>query len=385
MKLLRRIVAGMITGMVFTSMAVAQMPDDIMTWATDPAMPVTDQPVTIYVNVNHYGITDLEAVTAYTGTVTTASDGVTGWRNVKNADWNDVSLAMNMENDSIYSYTIDDINAFYGVPATEEVLRLTFIARGSLGGNISGQTSDIFIEVYGAMPTADMPVQTQPAVVKEDGAFVMTFDPAFADHSNSLYTFLNASEQPDTIGVWVHSGVTLAAYSDAVNNWQNVLTDWGENTDETKAMVITPNVVRFYVYPDSRVKYSVEDSLSVIGVNILLRNEDGSAQTSDLFVAFDTTGYNLGLTPVDNVDLSELEGVAVYPNPAKEMLYVRFDQAQSAKITFFNSVGQVLHTEYPENTELVTVNIREFAKSNSMVFYRIESNNKVRSGKVVVY
>ena len=602
------------------------------------------EPLTIYVNVHHYGITNTALVTAYTGTVTTASDGKTGWRNVKNSDWNDISLTMTMENDSVYSFTINDINAFYAVPAGEEVVKLTFIARGSTGSDVSGQTSDIFIDVFKELPTTifsyqpadatdkdmivvtwnindvdtpsrnhlqgytdtayihtwgngtlgaivgpgwgendtkwmcetvndsirrfyyepspralmqfgesasveslgilirnkaangqtndftieldsdvdvdlsmvdplmifpatptqdepvyvyidaknynraeggqldpastlsawsglitsgsssltdwkyqvnadwggygdstlfervndsihrwvipsfadkykinlaeedvfrialiardtiagavtnqtddlffdvfgELPIETafttQPALVTENDAFVVTINPELADNANSLFSLLDTTKA-DTIDVYAHTGLSLAAYSDDIKDWQNVLAEWSENIPAAKAIPVTSNLVRFFVYPDARVKYSVEDSLSALGVHLVLRNEDGTAQTADIYVPFDTTGINLGLKPVTGVQLNELGGVIVYPNPASDVLFIEFDKAQSSKVNFYNTIGQVLYTRQSEKSELLSIDVSEFAQKNSLMFYTIESEGKIKSGKILL-
>lgn len=647
MRLFRRIFASFLTGAIFTSLAVAQVPEGINTYATVPELPVIDQPVTIYVNINNWNITDTEAITAYTGTVTTASDSKTGWRNLK-GDWGDVSNTLTMENDSIYSLTINDINAYYAVPESEEVVRIAFIARGTSGGNVSGQTSDIFIDVFAeepvsifsyvpeaatdrdmivvtwnindtetptrndlngytdttyihtwggegsagsfvgpnwgnndakwmcetvndsirrfyyapsvrelmdfaenatveslgilirnkaangqtndftidlesdivvdlsmvdpllmvpATPTQNEPIYiyidaknymrsngdklnpestlsawsglttdvssvskdwqyqvnaewggfgdstlfervndtihrwsikslkdvygvntaeedvfrialiardtaggavskqtddlffevygelpletaftTQPAVVTENDAFVVTINPELADHDKSLFSLMDTIKA-DTLGVYAHTGVSQAMYYDDVAEWQNVLEDWAVNTAKNEAVAVTSNIVRFYVLPDAREKYSVADTMSALGVHFVLRNEAGSAQTADLFVPFDTTGLNLGAKPTVGIDqeITDLDGLTVYPNPVDDILYLRFEQAEDAKITFYNAVGQVLHTAYTEREELISIDVGEFARSNSLVFYRVDSGKKVTSGKVLVY
>lgn len=647
MKTLRQFMTSLLVSAVFASIAFSAVdPGTVSTYATDPALPLIDQAVTIYVNVNHFGITNIDTVTAYTGTVTTASDSKTGWRNVKNSDWSDISVEMTKENDSVYSLQIPDINVFYGVPATEEVVRITFIARGTKNKAVSGQTSDLFIDVFAADPTTvfsylptsasdkdmvvvtwnindtdtpsrndlegyadttyvhtwghgtlgaivgpgwgentskwmcdavndsirrfyfaptvrglfemgasatvdsigilirnkeangqtndfvinlssevevdladvdpilmvpefptqndpvyvyldaknymrgngdtldpasiisawsglvtsassdkadwlhqvnadwggfgdstlfervndsihrwaipsftdkygvdlasedvfrlaiiardtaggginnqtddiylevygDMPTDTthtiQPAMITENDAFVITFNPENVGDDNNLFPLLDTN-MVDTIGVWAHTGVTLAQYSDDVNDWQNVLTEWGTNTDETKAVVVSSNVVRFFVFPETRTMYDVGDELNTIALNILLRNEAGNAQTADLVIPFDTTGYNLMATPGSGIDNATiLEGVSVYPNPVNDVLTISFEEAQTATVTFINAVGQVVYVKSIQNENNTTINVAEFATKQEILFYTIKSDNKIVTGKLLVY
>ena len=53
MKTLRRFATGLLASILFASMAFSAIdPASVETIATDPAIPVIDQPVTIYVNLN---------------------------------------------------------------------------------------------------------------------------------------------------------------------------------------------------------------------------------------------------------------------------------------------------------------------------------------------
>lgn len=632
MKKLRLIAASILaSGLFLTSAMAAVDPSTVSTYATDPALPILGEPVTIYINVNNWNITDTATVTAYTGTVTTASDNNTGWRNVK-ADWSDVSIELDRENDSVFSLTIDDISDFYSIPAEEEALRIAFIARGTNAGSPSGQTSDLFIDVYSQAPTAQG--QSSPTMAKDTELMRVDFniagselatvlDTATIDTDVFVYTAMNSSmgdwqhevtgwgevdtnealkctKINDTIyTLWIspnvrdfygltspievsktvnlivrnaagvkgtddviidlelqapdvdvssitdykmypeyptqddmvflffnvnadtafykpggnisaYTGLITSESNDAIDGWQNVKNDWGVTTDtltpindsifvysiapsvresyavgdtvadvyriafilrdsnevkffggnlyfeiyggeptelsatqpakpaedgqavytfninqsentsvmdtiaggmptdslyvytwlatssgeeykladwgdvSLQPLAVNDSIYRLFIMNDIRSYYSVEDTCErVYQTNFILKANIDGVQTSDIEVVVDT----MDITCEDEVgfeQITKLEGVLVYPNPVNDVLYVQFDEAKSAKITFVNALGQLVFSQEIVNEQMISINVNEFANSNEILFYTIQSENKVLTQKLLV-
>ncbi|MGC8866223.1 MAG: alpha-amylase family glycosyl hydrolase [Bacteroidales bacterium] len=126
---------------------------------TDPAFPQEGQPVVIYFNaeLGNGGLFNYTGdVYAHTGVITNLSTQASDWRYVK-TEWgqNTPETQMTRISDNLYSLQINDIRAYYGVPASESILKMAFVFRGgepaSWGGypeHKNADGTDIFEKVY---------------------------------------------------------------------------------------------------------------------------------------------------------------------------------------------------------------------------------------------
>ncbi|NPV35940.1 MAG: T9SS type A sorting domain-containing protein [Bacteroidales bacterium] len=126
---------------------------------TDPAFPQEGQPVMVYFNAEfgNGGLFNYTGdVFAHTGVITNLSTQPSDWRYVK-TEWgqNTPETKMTRLGENLYSLQIDDIRAYYGVPASETILKMAFVFRGgetaSWGGypeHKNADGSDIFVKVY---------------------------------------------------------------------------------------------------------------------------------------------------------------------------------------------------------------------------------------------
>lgn len=294
----RQLLIAALVSALTAGFAVAQGPT-VKTFATDPVYPTTDQPVKIYVNVLAEDIVQgggeldtANTITAYTGTITTASSDVTdSWRNVKNADWNDLSVVMTRENDSIYSLTIDDIAAFYNVPANEDVIRITFIARGTDGTSVKGQTRNIYIEVYGSEPASVF--NYQPATPNDKQLIAVTWnthDTIGGDKSNHLFTYTDTTY----VHTWLN-GLNGPAVGSG---------NWPDNMDKFRCIDVNDSIKRWFIMPTTRGFYQFKPWSKAESIGMLIRSKDGSKQTRD---------FSIPLISEYDIDFSQINPVMMYP------------------------------------------------------------------------
>src|SRR6056297_2370495 len=122
---------------------------------TEPAIPVAEQPVTIYFDATQGtgGLEDFSGdVYAHTGVLTDESSGDTDWKYVK-TEWgeNTANTKLTRVSDNLYSLEITpSIRDYYGVPGTEVITHMAFVFR-SADASVEGKDEggkDIFVEVF---------------------------------------------------------------------------------------------------------------------------------------------------------------------------------------------------------------------------------------------
>lgn len=279
MRTLRLFLTSLFAGGLLLVNVMAQ-PSAVDSILIDPIYPVVDQPITIYINANYYGLsTDNDQLSAWTGLITSAStDLKDNWRHNPISDWFDESIVLervaDVDNDSVFQLTITDISDFYGVNTSDEtVFRIAFIARGHSGTGLSGQTSNIYFEVFGSEPSAV--ATSYPSNPTQNERIALDFNINAASNS-SLATFIEANPGE---GVYAHIGVST-------NNggWQHVIAGWGVNVPKNTLMTISDTVYRLYIDPNSREYFGLTAGEWTEGINLVLRNAGGTAQTEDLYV-----------------------------------------------------------------------------------------------------
>lgn len=167
---------------------------------TDPALPIIDQPVTVYFDATQ-GSGGLAGYTgdvyAHTGVITDSSTSGSDWKYVK-TDWgqNTPETKMSRIGQDLYSIAINPtIIDYYGVPVSEQILKMAFVFRSAttVGGDwLEGKTEtggDIFIDVFeaGLNVTFTKP-QIFPVIVALNESFEVEIN---ANDSDSLAFYLN--------------------------------------------------------------------------------------------------------------------------------------------------------------------------------------------------
>ena len=119
-----------------------------------PLFPTEDQPITItfFAQRGTGGLAGYTGdVYAHTGVITNLSSQPTDWRYVKTA-WgqNTDDTKLTRVGQDTFQLHIDNIRAYYGVPAAEKILKLAFVFRSADAqkeGKAAGG-ADIFIDIY---------------------------------------------------------------------------------------------------------------------------------------------------------------------------------------------------------------------------------------------
>lgn len=127
--------------------------------STEPAFPLDGQPVTLFFNAGYGngGLFDYTGdVYAHTGVITNLSVNSSDWKYVK-TQWgeNTPETLLTRISDNLYSLTIPDIRTYYGVPASEQILKIALVFRagieepeGYYREHKNADGSDIFVDVY---------------------------------------------------------------------------------------------------------------------------------------------------------------------------------------------------------------------------------------------
>jgi hypothetical protein len=299
MKRLRLIISTILTAGLFGINSFAQ-PSPVNTYLLDPAYPVVGQPVTIYINANHYGLTtDNGHLSAWTGLVTSASANLTEWRHNPISNWGDTSIILDhvadVNNDSVFQLVIPDISTFYPGVGSETVFRIAIIVRGQLNHAVSGQTDGgDFFEVFGADPTTAAVSYPSSAT----GTERMTIDFNIKAASDNRVANYIAAHPNDTL--YVHSGINTN-----LGDWQHVLTQWSENLAKNRLLKVSDSIYRFYIDPTARSYYGVLAVESTSAINIIVRPKNGSIQTET---------YTIPVVSSMQIDMSlAVNGILSYP------------------------------------------------------------------------
>ncbi|MEI6455118.1 MAG: alpha-amylase family glycosyl hydrolase [bacterium] len=145
--------------LAFTTFLVAKnLPAQVI--VTTPEYPVENDSVTIIFDAS-LGNAELKDVAppiyAHTGVITNLSTSATDWKYVI-AGWNENTTKAQMSplgNNKYKLRIIPSIRSFYGVPVSEQILKLAFVFRNSNGTKVgrNADGSDIFADVYPSVTT----------------------------------------------------------------------------------------------------------------------------------------------------------------------------------------------------------------------------------------
>ncbi|MCC5934877.1 MAG: T9SS type A sorting domain-containing protein [Balneolales bacterium] len=173
---------------LFTLLVITLLP---ATWlnaqvvTTIPDFPTEDQPVSIIFDATQ-GNGGLAGYTgdvyAHTGVITNLSSGPSGWRYVK-TNWgqNTPETKLTRIGEDLYQLDIEDIRAYYGVPASEQILQLAFVFRSEAPVNGSWRegkdvgNADIFVDLF-----------VEPLLVRFTSPSDDPFSPTFAEPGDDV-------------------------------------------------------------------------------------------------------------------------------------------------------------------------------------------------------
>ena len=121
---------------------------------------------------------------------------------------------------------------------------------------------------------------------------VITTDPAFPTETDPVTIIFNAREAEgrgqDLVGfdgeLYAHTGVIISEQDQSTGNWSYVVTDWGENTDETRLTNIGEDLWELQI-ENIREYYGVPETVDrIYQLAFVFRSADTEIQTDDLFV-----------------------------------------------------------------------------------------------------
>lgn len=137
---------------VFSVIVYAVSYAQLLTWT--PNFPTDNSSITITVDATkgNKGLQGFAGpVFLHTGVITSASTSPSDWKYVQ-GQWGTSNAPQATGSTNTWSFTIPNIRAFYGVPAGEQILRISILFRNQSGSlvqrNIDG--SDMYIPVYSA-------------------------------------------------------------------------------------------------------------------------------------------------------------------------------------------------------------------------------------------
>jgi hypothetical protein len=375
MRTLRLLFTSIFAGGLLLVNAFAQ-PAAVNSILTDPAYPVVDQPVTIYINANFYGLsTDNDQLSAWTGLITSASTDLTdNWLHNPISSWTDESIVLSrvadVNNDSVFQLVITDLADFYGVNTSEEtVFRIAFIARGHAGAGLSGQTSNIYFEVFGSEPTA---VASAYPSASANLRIALDFNINAATNT-SLTEFI--ATNPDTL-VYAHTGLATN-----VGEWQHLIAEWGVNTAKNTLLTVSDSVYRMYIPTTVRAFYGATAEEAVQGINLVLRNAGGTAKTEDLYIELSDTTT---LPSAINEEVSDNYGIKAYPNPATDLINIELNKAQTATVNFYTVQGQLVYSENVIGKQNISINVSNFTVDAGTLIYQVITENEIVQGQLIL-
>ena len=127
-----------------------------------------------------------------------------------------------------------------------------------------------------------------------------------------------------------------------------------------------------------QINFFVDQVEHIKGVNYVVRNSSGNAQTEDLFVQFDTSAYVA--CPVTGIE-NQNWGLSIFPNPAREQLTIKSTSA-IMDVSITNLAGQeVLHFTKINNKQF-PVSLKGIKSGIYFISMRDE-NNKVSTLKLL--
>jgi len=119
-------------------------------------------------------------------------------------------------------------------------------------------------------------------------------DPELANVSESFTLIFDATGTPleDYQGeLYAHTGVTL----DETTNWQYVIESWGNNTTQPKFNKIDENLYSISIDPNIYEFYDVPSTENITGIDIVIRNDNATTQTTDLHINVYEQGFVIDL------------------------------------------------------------------------------------------
>ncbi|MEC7854118.1 MAG: alpha-amylase family glycosyl hydrolase [Candidatus Neomarinimicrobiota bacterium] len=186
----------------------------------EPLFPSIDKPIRIifYADRGTKGLMNFSGdVYAHTGVITSKSSTPSDWRYVK-TNWgqNTNETKLTRTSNNVYELKIENIRSYYGLGATEEVLRLAFVFRSSdtsrEGKDYGGK--DIFVD----LGSEGLKIVLVEPLISAPNPLLVT-----KDTTVTLKAIANASSETiNTFQLWINNTLIQTATSDTIKHKLNM-------------------------------------------------------------------------------------------------------------------------------------------------------------------
>ena len=186
----------------------------------EPLFPSIDKPIRIifYADRGTKGLMNFSGdVYAHTGVITSKSSTPSDWRYVK-TNWgqNTNETKLTRTSNNVYELKIENIRSYYGLGATEEVLRLAFVFRSSdtsrEGKDYGGK--DIFVD----LGSEGLKIVLIEPLISAPNPLLVT-----KDTTVTLKAIANASSETiNTFQLWINNTLIQTATSDTIKHKLNM-------------------------------------------------------------------------------------------------------------------------------------------------------------------
>ena len=242
--------------------------------STVPALITTDttEDVVIYVNAAGTAAAGFTGdLYAHTGVITDLSGtddyGNLEWRYVKH-DWteNAPDCKLVKVTGDVWKLTLTGgPRAFYGVPSTENILKMMFVFRSADASlELKDNGADIAINL------SSLNIYTKPSPVYNDTTedvevYIGTAGTTFNNYSGDMYA---------------HTGV-LTNLSANSSDWRYVKHDWTVNSSDCKLVKVSDNLWKLTLTGGPRAFYGVPASETIKSLAFVFRNANGTTELKD--------------------------------------------------------------------------------------------------------
>lgn len=211
----------------FLWLAVSSLTVKTQVITTDPFYPVENQPVVVYFDATkgNQGLMGYTGdVYAHTGVITDKSTSPGDWKYVKTS-WGQNTPETKLERISAnyYKLTIGpSIRAYYGVPASEQILRMAFVFRSASMVNGAWKVgkdegnADIFADVYPAGLSVNVVSPEGNNLIEVEGDTIYVH--AISPQADSMWLYVNGVLSGSIAGHIFYDTVVAAPVN---GYWQN--------------------------------------------------------------------------------------------------------------------------------------------------------------------
>lgn len=145
--------------------------------------------------------------------------------------------------------------------------------------------------------------------------------------------------------LYAHTGATI----NDTNHWQNVIGDWGNNTNQPAFILQTGNIYHLVISP-SIVSFYSNPAGTITGIDLVVRSADGGTQSSDLALAVGAFQVTMLDPTVDNTILNSGDNLNIVANntngSADYELFANSISIHTSTTTFYTNSD----TNITENT-----------------------------------